>query len=112
MTPPPKISVVIPTFNRAEMVCDCIARVLESRGADFEVVVVDDCSPDDTGARVAARFGGDPRVRYFRNAVNRQLGGSRNVGAGHARGEILLFLDDDNLVEPDLLANLVADFDA
>lgn len=112
MTPPPKISVVIPTFNRAEMVCDCIARVLESRGADFEVVVVDDCSPDDTGARVAARFGGDPRVRYFRNAVNRQLGGSRNVGAGHACGEILLFLDDDNLVEPDLLANLVADFDA
>ena len=95
----PSISVVIPTFNRAEMVCDCVASVLATRYPALEVIVVDDCSPDDTGAKIAARFGGDFRVRYHRNGVNRQLGGSRNVGASLARGKYLLFIDDDNLVE-------------
>jgi len=106
----PKISVVIPTYNRAAMVCDCVCSVLESGFAEFEVIVVDDCSPDDTGERIRERFASDPRVKYHRNDVNRQLGGSRNVGARHATGDYLLFLDDDNIVDREMLGALYADF--
>lgn len=106
------VSVIIPTFNRAAMACDCVASVLATRYPALEVIVVDDCSPDDTGAKIAARFGGDSRVRYHRNGVNRQLGGSRNVGASLARGKYLLFIDDDNLVEQGILSAIVADFES
>lgn len=108
----PAISIIIPTFNRAPMVCACVSALLASDFADFEIIVVDDCSPDDTGEQIAAKFAADPRVKYTRNAVNKQLGGSRNVGARLATGRYLLFIDDDNLVCPDLLGKLVADFDS
>lgn len=45
----PRISVVIPTYNRASMACECVASVLATGWANLEVVVVDDCSPDNTG---------------------------------------------------------------
>lgn len=107
----PRISVIIPTFNRAEMVCACVASVLATEGAELlEVIVVDDCSPDDTEARIAAQFGRDARVRYIRNVRNSFVAVSRNNGARIARGDYLLFLDDDNLVAPTLLAELVACF--
>ena len=63
----PQISVVIPTFNRAKMVCDCIASVLEQDDVILEVIVVDDCSPDETGKMVSEQFGKDARVKYLRN---------------------------------------------
>lgn len=67
----PRVSVIVPTFNRAKMVCSCVASVLAAEDSNLlEVIVIDDCSPDDTKARVAAQFGGDARVRYFRNARN------------------------------------------
>ena len=105
------ISVIIPTFNRAAMVCDCVASVL-AQGNDvaLEVVVVDDCSPDDTKARIKGRFGGDVRVKYIRNEKNSFQAVSRNNGAKIALGEFLLFLDDDNILGVNALATLVWEF--
>ena len=113
MNTPPEISVIIPTFNRAQMVCDCIASVLANQvGGDrgVEVIVVDDCSPDDTGERIAARFGGDKRVKYLRNERNSFQAVSRNRGAKEARGEYLFFLDDDNVLKSNALVELLACF--
>lgn len=104
----PRVSVIVPTFNRAKMVCSCVASVLAEEDSNLlEVIVIDDCSPDDTKARVAAQFGGDARVRYFRNARNSFQAVSRNNGAKVARGDYLFFLDDDNLVAPTVLAELL-----
>ena len=58
----PVVSVVIPTFNRAQMVCDCVASVLAAEGPEREVIVVDDCSPDGTAASLRERFGDDARL--------------------------------------------------
>ena len=104
------VSVIIPTYNRAARACACIASVLATGSPRLEVIVVDDCSPDDTGARVRDRFGADPRVRYLRNETNRSLAVSRNNGARLATGDYLFFLDDDNEVEPNALAELLAAF--
>jgi len=104
------ISVIIPTFNRAAMVCDCVASVLAQENVALEVVVVDDCSPDDTKARIEERFGRDSRVRYIRNEKNSFQAVSRNNGAKIAQGEFLLFLDDDNILGANALVTLVEEF--
>ena len=106
----PDISVIIPTFNRAAMVCDCVASVLAQENVALEVVVVDDCSPDDTKARLDERFGGDPRVRYSRNEKNSFQAVSRNNGAKIANGKFLLFLDDDNILGENALVSLLDEF--
>ena len=107
---PVDISVIIPTFNRAAMVCNCVSSVLAQKGVTLEVIVVDDCSPDDTCARVEERFGGDSRVRYIRNEKNSFQAVSRNNGAKIANGGFLLFLDDDNILGTDALVSLVDEF--
>ena len=112
MSTPPTISAVIPTYNRATMVCDCVRSVLATGYPALEVIVVDDFSPDDTGARLRAEFGGDPRVRYQRNERNTFQAVSRNNGARNATGDYLLFLDDDNLVHKGIFTELLAVFSA
>ena len=104
------VSVIIPTFNRAAMVCDCVASVLAQENVALEVIVVDDCSPDDTKVRIEERFGGDSRVKYIRNERNSFQAVSRNNGAKIAQGEFLLFLDDDNIIGANALATLVEEF--
>ena len=104
------ISAIIPTFNRAAMACDCVASVLAQEGITLEVIVVDDCSHDDTKTRIGERFGGDSRVKYIRNEKNSFQAVSRNNGAKIANGEFLLFLDDDNILGTDALMLLVDEF--
>ena len=106
----PRISVIIPTFNRAKMVCDCVRAVLDSVEANIEVIVVDDCSKEDVAAALKNALGNDPRLRCLRNEVNLQLGKSRTRGAKEAKGELLLFLDDDNIVDREMLKNLADEF--
>ena len=106
-----KISVVIPTYGRAQMVCDCVKSVLDTGYPNLEIVVVDDCSPDNTGALIAEHFGGFPSVRYIRNNRNSLPAHSRNHGAAYASGEIIFFLDDDNVVHRNIFVELLASFD-
>ena len=106
------VSVVIPTFNRAEMLCDCVDSVLASDYPSLDVIVVDDASTDGTEEACRARYGADARVRCLRNERNVLAAMSRNNGLAVARGEHVLFLDSDNLVAPDMIARLVAVLEA
>ena len=106
-TSDPVISVIIPTHNRAEMVCRCVQSVLDSDFRDLEVIVVDDASTDDTWHRLAARFDGNPKVVRLHSDRNSFQAVARNIGARHAKGDYLLFLDDDNTIAPDMCAKLV-----
>jgi len=108
--PKPLVSVIIPTYNRARMVCNCIDSVLAQQAVSFEVIIVDDCSPDDTEAQIKERFGENPCVKYIRNAKNSFQAVSRNNGAKISKGEYLLFLDDDNLLKPAMLFELLECF--
>jgi len=96
----PKVSVVIPTYNRAEKVRPTIESVLSQTFTDLEVIVVDDGSSDGT-REILGRVYGD-RIRYlFQN--NQGVSGARNKGITEARGEWIAFLDSDDLWEPDKL---------
>ena len=91
-----RITVVIPTFNRAGMVEQAVASVLAQTLQPVEVIVVDDGSTDDTPQRLA---GFDSRVSYLREEHHGQ-GHARNIGMRLARGEYLAFLDSDDLYHP------------
>ena len=108
----PEISVIIPTFNRAKMVCDCVKSVLATGYPALEVIVVDDCSPDDTKAQIASTFGTDSRIKYLRNNRNSFQAVSRNNGRKAAHGTYLLFLDDDNIVHPEIFTEILKVFKA
>ncbi len=101
------ISVVMPTFNRASVLGEAIQSVLDQTYRDFELIVVDDGSEDDTTA-VANGFA-DERLRFHRSERNRGGNWARNRGIEHSQGEILSFLDSDDAYLPHKLST-VADF--
>ncbi|MCP4327881.1 MAG: glycosyltransferase family 2 protein [Alphaproteobacteria bacterium] len=97
----PAVSVIIPVFNRGAEVTAAIESVVAQTFVDFEIVVVDDASTDDTVATVEAHS--DSRIRVARNAVNRGPGGARNAGVAAARADIVAFLDSDDWWRPEKL---------
>lgn len=113
MHPPagtPKVSVIIPTFNRAALVQEAIASVLAQTYTDFECIVVDDGSTDQTKAALQPLFA-SARIQYVYQP-NTGLSAARNHGLRLARGAYISFLDDDDLYEPTKLALQVEYLDA
>jgi glycosyltransferase involved in cell wall biosynthesis len=90
----PRVTVIIPTYNRSELLVKAVSSVLDQSFGDFELLVIDDCSPDDTRSKIEGI--GDSRVAYFRNPENKGVSGSRNFGIERSRGEFIAFLDDDD----------------
>ena len=90
----PKVSVVITTYNRASLLPRAVASVLAQTYEDYELIIVDDCSADDT-PEVTRTFV-DPRIRIVRHPDNRGNPAAVNTGIRLARGEYVAFLDDDD----------------
>lgn len=102
MTDPMLVSVVVPCFNQARFLDECIGGLQAQSHEHWEAIIVNDGSTDETRAE-ALRLGGmDPRVRYVEQE-NRGLSGARNAGIRAARGEFFQFLDADDTLEPDKL---------
>lgn len=102
------VSVVIPTHNRAELVVRAIQSVLRQSYEDFELIIVDDGSTDDTEKKVAAIK--DERIFYFKNEVNKGAPASRLLGVRSAKGKFISFLDSDDEWYPSKLEKQVAAF--
>ena len=102
--PEPLVSVIMPTRNRAERLPRAIASILDQSHPALEVVVVDDGSEDETWD-VLTGFE-DTRVRPIRGEQS-GVGAARNRGLDEARGSIVAYLDDDNLMHPDWLRSVV-----
>lgn len=92
----PRVSVVIPTYNRSALLVETLESVFAQSCRDFEVIVVNDGSTDDTAA-VLAKYGERLRVVHQANAG---LNAARNAALAIARGEFFALLDDDDLWEP------------
>jgi len=95
------VSVIIPTFNRWPMLGEAVNSVLAQSFDDFELIVVDDGSSDDTAAELA-KFGS--RLRVVRTE-RRGVSAARNHGVGRAQGHYIAFLDSDDLWKPSKLAS-------
>lgn len=99
----PLVTVVIPGYNQAHTIDLCVRSARDQTCPSIEIIVVDDASTDDTAA-VAAANG----ATVLRLPGNRGPSAARNLGAAHARGEILFFLDADVALEPGSVAAAVA----
>ena len=103
----PKVSVIIPTYNRSALLRDSVMSVLRQEGAGaFEIVVIDNNSKDDTAAVVQSLMEQHPgRISYI---VETQQGNAyaRNRGVKESRAPIIAFIDDDVIVEHDWLTSL------
>ncbi len=102
----PLVSIVLPTYKRAKLLAQAVASVLAQSHENWELIVVDDHSPDDT-PQVMAAFD-DPRIRYVRNDPNLKLPRTLNRGFALARGELLTWTSDDNLFDPHAIERMVA----
>lgn len=106
----PKVSVVVPTYNSAQYISETINSIIAQTYHDIEIIIVDDCSTDDT-ERVVKSFSSD-KIRYIRLTKNH--GGPskpRNVGIKAAKGKYIAFCDSDDMIMPDRIESSVKLFD-
>ncbi|MFW2332947.1 glycosyltransferase, partial [Ilumatobacter sp.] len=109
----PRVSVVVTLYDYAHLVTDTLESVVVSTGTDLEIIVIDDHSTDD-GRDVVKRFierHPDTPIVLLGSDVNRGLPAARNLGFEHARAELVMVMDADNLVYPNAIARLSAALD-
>lgn len=104
----PRVSVVIPTYNRQNLVVEAIESVLAQTYKNFEIIVVDDGSTDDTSGQIKAYAG---RLTYHVQK-NQGVAAARNAGIKLSQGEFICFLDSDDLWEPEKLETQINFADA
>ena len=95
----PKISIVIPTYNYGHFIGQCLQSVLNQTYRNYEVIIMDDNSVDDT-KDIISGFLGDKRVRYIKNALNLNQPRNCNKGSLIAKGEFIYFLHADDIFFP------------
>ncbi len=95
----PLVSVIVPTYNYGRYLTEAVRSVQRQSLSAWECVVVDDGSTDDTRAIAEGLAAADPRVRYVYQQ-NHGLSAARNTGIREARGDLLQFLDSDDMIEP------------
>jgi glycosyltransferase involved in cell wall biosynthesis len=104
------VSVIVPVYNVEQYIAETLRSVLAQTYPHFEVLIVDDGSPDRSIEICQQQFD-DPRIKIIHQA-NRGLAGARNTGIRHAQGDYLAFLDSDDLWEPDKLAKHIEHLDS
>jgi CDP-glycerol glycerophosphotransferase (TagB/SpsB family)/glycosyltransferase involved in cell wall biosynthesis len=108
----PRLSLIVPAYKVQGYLAECLDSVLDQDYADFEVIGVDDCSPDGSGAIFDEYARRDARVRVIHLTENVGLGRARNAGLEQARGEYVLFLDSDDTLSEGTLSAIAARLDA
>ena len=103
----PALSVIVPVYKAEKYLRKCVDSILAQTFKDFEVILVDDGSPDGSGAICDEYAKKDPRVRVF-HKENGGVSSARQCGLNHARGEYTIHADPDDWVEPNMLEELYA----
>ncbi|WP_418991752.1 glycosyltransferase family 2 protein [Alistipes sp.] len=100
------ISIIIPVFKAEKYISECIESVLRQTMSDFELILIDDGSPDASGAICDRYAREDDRIRVFHNP-NQGVSQARNCGLNNAQGKFVVFIDADDWVEPTHLEQFV-----
>jgi len=102
------VSVILPTYNRAHILSRAIESVLRQSYQNIELIIIDDCSNDNTNEIVNSYLNKDKRLFYIRNERNAGAAYSRNVGIEYSRGIFLMFLDSDCEYLPEKIEKAIA----
>lgn len=101
----PFFSIIVPTYNRADLITETIDSILAQVYPHFEIIIVDDGSKDNTGRVIESRYKTKPQVQYFYK-TNEERAAARNFGMQQAKGDYAVFLDSDDLMKPHYLQSL------
>ena len=101
----PEISIIVPVYKTERFLSACISSILAQTFTDFELILVDDGSPDSCPALCDAAAAKDSRIRVI-HQKNCGLSGARNAGLDAAEGEWIAFVDSDDTITPDFCAKL------
>jgi glycosyltransferase involved in cell wall biosynthesis len=106
MITPPTVSVLIPTYNYGRFLDEALQSVINQTYNDYEVIIVDNNSTDNT-EQIVKKYLGDPRFSYFKNEKNLGLVGNFNQCLSYAKGHYIKFLNADDKFHPELLEKFV-----
>ena len=98
------VSIIIPTYNRKDEILDCLVSIYKLSYSNFEVIVIDNGSTDKTSDAIKTYY---PSVKLIEFAENLGAVSARNIGIENAKGEYLLFVDSDNILDTNVLKELV-----
>jgi teichuronic acid biosynthesis glycosyltransferase TuaG len=104
----PLVSVIMPAYNAGPFIEEAIASVAAQTITDWELIVIDDCSPDNTRQIIAGLAEKDARIRLLANDVNMGVAKTRNRGMDLCRGRYVAFLDSDDYWKPRMLEKMIA----
>jgi len=97
----PKISVIIPVYNASATIKKAIRSIQNQKFQDLEIIIIDDCSPDNSFNIMSEMQKTDPRIKLFRNEVNRGVLFTRSTAALKAKGKYIMYLDNDDMFSRD-----------
>lgn len=103
----PLVSVIVTNYNGKGYLANCLDSVLKNQYPHFELILVDNASTDDSLKAAKDTFGSDPRLIIIRNTENLGFSGGNNVGFDFSKGEYIVFLNNDTIVDGDWLVTLV-----
>lgn len=104
------ISIILPTYNRVNILERCINSVLAQSYSNWELIISDDGSTDDTPTIAKKCTEKDSRIHYYRNSVRQGLPRNRNIAVSVSKGDFIFFIEDDLTLEPDCLKILLSTF--
>ncbi len=108
----PMISVVMPVYNAEKYITEAVESILNQTYSDFEFIIVDDCSTDNSYEILQSYAANDARIRLFKNDVNSKLPKTLNFGISQAKGKYIARMDADDISLPERFAKQVAFMDA
>lgn len=103
-----QLSIIVPVYNVEAYLPACVASILNDPPEDFELILVDDCSPDHSGALCDEYARKNPQIRVIHHPVNKGLSEARNSGLAVARGLFVTFIDSDDTIAPGTLSENMA----
>jgi GT2 family glycosyltransferase len=99
----PLISIVLPSYNSMKYIDGCLSAIFKSNYKNFELILINDASTDESISFVKNKYGKDKRLQIYHNKKNLKLGGSRALGISKSKGEFIAFLDCDMYVDSNWL---------
>ena len=95
----PKLSIIVPVYNTELYLRECLDSIINQTFKDIEIIIVNDCSPDNSESIILEYMSKDPRIKYIKHEKNIGLGGARNTGITNAKGEWIAFVDSDDYID-------------